>query len=148
MLDERTRRASERAAAARQRAFDTEESTPTSARPLGVVPILLLCVVGAVIDGYAVIALELGPEVDVVNAGMVAFALVAAFALATEQSWTWTITWMYLALHVFVDIITATMIGPLGLALAVVYGLALTYATGRRAVEATERGASPSDSAL
>jgi len=142
MLDERTRRASERAAAARQRAFDTEESTPTSARPLGVVPILLLCVVGAVI------ALELGPEVDVVNAGMVAFALVAAFALATEQSWTWTITWMYLALHVFVDIITATMIGPLGLALAVVYGLALTYATGRRAVEATERGASPSDSAL
>lgn len=148
MLDERTERAGERAATARKQAFESDDAARSGARPLGAIPILLLCIVGAVIDGYAVLALDFGPEFDLVSGGMVAFALVAAFALATEQSWTWTVTWMYLALHLFLDLITATMVGPVSLAVAVVYALALTYATGRRAVEATERGAGPTDSAL
>ena len=132
MMDERTRRAGERAAAARRRAFEVGDSTPHGARPLGVVPVLLLCLIGAVIDGYGIFAFDLGLGFDAVAAGMTAFALVAAFALATERSWAWTVTWMYLALHVFFDVVAATYLGPVALAVAVVYALALTYATARR----------------
>jgi len=148
MLDERTRRAGERAAKARRRAFDRSEGSPSSARPLGVVPILLLCIVGAVIDGYAVLALSLGAAFDAVSVSLAAAAVVAASALATERPWAWTVTWMYLALHLFLHLITGPMVGAVSLAVATIYGLALTYATGRRAVEVTERNASPSDTAF
>ncbi|WP_323677182.1 hypothetical protein [Halorubellus sp. PRR65] len=132
MMDERTRRAGERAAQARRRAFSEGNVTPSRARPLGVVPVLLLCLVGAVVDGYAVVAFAAGPGFAVVNLGLAASALVAAFALTTELSWAWTVTWMYLALHVFVDFLTVDVVGPVGFGIAAVYALALTYASARR----------------
>jgi hypothetical protein len=104
-------------------------------RPLGVVPILLLCLVGAVIDGYAVLAFAQGFGFDLVKFGLGAFAVASAYALTAELSWAWTITWMYLALHVFVDLLTVDVVGPIGMAVATVYALALTYASARRATE-------------
>jgi len=135
MMDERTKRAGERAANARRRAFAVGDATPTRARPLGVVPVLLLCLVGAVIDGYAVLALAAGIGFDLVNVGLAAFAITSAYALTAELSWAWTITWMYLALHVFVDLLTVDVVGPIGFAVATAYALALTYASARRATE-------------
>lgn len=135
MMDERTRRAGERAANARRQAFAVGDATPTRARPLGVVPILLLCLIGAVIDGYAVLAFAEGPGFDLVKLGLAALAISSAYALTAELSWAWTITWMYLALHVFVDLLTVDVVGPIGLAVAAVYALALTYASARRATE-------------
>ncbi|WP_227131398.1 hypothetical protein [Halorubellus salinus] len=133
MLDERTRRAGERAAQARRRAFSNDDVGRSRARPLGVVPVLLLCLVGAVVDGYAVVAFTgAGAGFASVNVGLAASALVAAFALTTEISWAWTVTWMYLALHVFVDFLTVDVVGPVGFGIAAVYALALTYATARR----------------
>ncbi|MFC6953044.1 hypothetical protein [Halorubellus litoreus] len=137
MMDERTRRAGERAAQARRRAFSNGDVARRRARPLGVVPVLLLCLVGAVVDGYAVVAFTTaGAGFAFVNVGLAASALVAAFALTTELSWAWTVTWMYLALHVFVDFLTVDVVGPVGFAIAAVYALALTYATARRIGEA------------
>jgi hypothetical protein len=135
MMDERTKRAGERAANARRQAFDVGERTPTRARPLGVVPVLLLCLVGAVIDAYAVLAFAQDTGFDVVKLGLAAFAVTSAYALTAELSWAWTITWMYLALHVFVDLLTVDVVGPVGLAVATAYALALTYASARRATE-------------
>lgn len=133
MMDERTQRAGERAAQARRRAFAEGEATPTGARPLGVVPVLLLCLVGAVVDGYAVVAFaDAGLGFAFVNVGLAVAALFSAYALTTELSWAWTVTWMYLALHVFVDFLTVDVVGPVGFAVAAVYALALTYATARR----------------
>jgi hypothetical protein len=149
MMDERTRRAGERAAQARRRAFSDGDVARRRARPLGVVPVLLLCLVGAVVDGYAVVAFtDAGVGFTAVNGGLAAFALVAAFALTTELSWAWTVTWMYLALHVFVDFLTVDVVGPVGFGIAAVYALALTYATARRIGEVagattTASGGSP-----
>lgn len=137
MMDDRTKRAGERAANARRQAFDIGDATPTRARPLGVVPVLLLCLVGAVIDGYAVLAFADGIGFDIVKLGLAAFAVASAYALTAELSWAWTITWMYLALHVFVDLLTVDVVGPVGFAVATVYALALTYASARRVSEAT-----------
>jgi len=134
-MDERTRRAGERAAAARRRAFSVGEAQPTGARPLGLVPVLMLCLVGAVVDAYGVYALDAGMAFETVSVGMAAFAVLAAFTLATDHAWAWTLTWMYLALHVFFDVLATTYVGPVALAVAVVYALALTYATARRVVE-------------
>lgn len=139
MLDDRTRRAGERAANARRRAFANGTTPVERARPLGVVPVLLLCLVGAVVDGYGAFAVDAGANYHVLTAAMAAFGLVAAFALVTERAWAWTITWMYLALHVFVDLLTVSVVGPVSLVVGTTYALALTYATTRRAVEvATE----------
>ena len=135
MMDERTKRAGERAANARRQAFAVGDATPTRARPLGVVPVLLLCLVGTVVDGYAVLAFAEGIGFDFVNVGLAAFAITSAYALTAELSWAWTITWMYLALHVFVDLLTVDVVGPIGFAVAIVYALALTYASARRAIE-------------
>ncbi|NHN40848.1 hypothetical protein G9C85_04265 [Halorubellus sp. JP-L1] len=135
MMDERTRRAGERAAAARRRAFSVGDARPASASPIGLVPVLLLCLVGAVVDAYGVLAFDAGVAVEAASGGLAAFAVVAAFALAIGHSWAWTITWLYLAVHVFFDILAATFVGPIALAVAVVYALALTYATTRRVVE-------------
>lgn len=135
MMDERTKRAGERAAEARRRAFAIGDSTPTRARPLGVVPVLLLGLVGAVIDGYAVLAFAEGTGFDAVKLGLAALAVTSAYALTAELSWAWTITWIYLALHVFVDLLTVDVVGPIGLAIATVYALALTYASARRVTE-------------
>jgi hypothetical protein len=105
------------------------------ARPLGVVPVLLLCLVGAVIDGYAVLAFAEGTGFELVKLGLAGSAVASAYALIAELSWAWTITWTYLALHVFVDLLTVDVVGPVALAVAAVYALALTYATARRATE-------------
>jgi hypothetical protein len=137
MMDDRTKRAGERAANARRQAFDIGDATPARARPLGVVPVLLLCLLGAVIDAYAVLAFAEGIGFDIVKLGLAAFAVASAYALIAELSWAWTITWMYLALHVFVDLLTVDVVGPVGFAVATVYALALTYASARRVTEAT-----------
>lgn len=147
MLDDRTRRAGERAAEARRRAFDQQEGSPSSARPLGVVPIVLLCILGAVVDGYAVLALSVGTAFDVVSLSLAAAAVVAAYALGTGREWAWIATWLSLALHLFLHLVSAPVVGTAYLALATAYGLALTYATGRRAVEVSDRGSGPTGSA-
>jgi hypothetical protein len=138
MLDERTMRAGERAAAARRRAFTEPAPTATRSQPLGVVPVIVLCLVGVVLNGYAVVAFDLGLAFDVASAGLAVAALLAAFGLASEQRWAWTITWMYLALHVFLDLVTASILGPVAFAVAIVYALALLYASARRASEVAD----------
>lgn len=140
MLDERTMRAGERAAAARRRAFEADTAAPMQAQPLGVVPVIVLCVVGAVADTYTIVAFGFGMGYELTSLGLVGLALVAVYGLASDRSWAWTVTWMYLALHVFVDLITADLFGPVGFGAAIIYALALMYATTRRAEEVIERG--------